>query len=343
MAPRVRRAQSTEPRRCIYCLATKPVAAFNKEHIIPQAFGKFEMGKGGGPVTIGCACTDCNQRFGDTLDHLLGRLSIYGVVRLNEGLKDPAEFTPPPNLSITPTDRELPSGAELRLRPGGFDVKPSIGFAKSRDEPHVHSAPDQIPDRRAILDRFGPRPSFEVHGMTLEEVEAMSRKLGIPFIITYEVPAPLRADVTVPATMELFRAMAKIAFDYFAGIMGAGVACMSAFDGVRAFIVLGEQPGPSFVTVAKRRVFVPDAQGNPRRGHFISFNNSETGFVAQVALFSAKRFRVALAHEPLSVHVDYESGHFYDLDSRRVEPIRLPRIGGRIVKANPGEGIRLDW
>ena len=137
--------------RCIYCLETKPIDAFNREHIIPQAFGKFEMGKGGGPVTIRCVCKDCNQRFGDTLDHVLGRTSIYGVLRLNEGLKDPAEFVPPPSLTIKPTDRELPPGAELRIRQGGFEVKPSIGLAKQRDDRHEHFAPDRIPTRSEIL------------------------------------------------------------------------------------------------------------------------------------------------------------------------------------------------
>jgi len=28
--------------RCIWCLETKPESAFNREHVIPEAFGKFE-------------------------------------------------------------------------------------------------------------------------------------------------------------------------------------------------------------------------------------------------------------------------------------------------------------
>jgi hypothetical protein len=28
-------------RRCIYCLDTKDETAFNREHVVPQAYGRF--------------------------------------------------------------------------------------------------------------------------------------------------------------------------------------------------------------------------------------------------------------------------------------------------------------
>ncbi|MFD1904894.1 HNH endonuclease [Paenibacillus rhizoplanae] len=52
-----------ELRRCIICTIPKPIAAFNKEHVIPEAIG--------GRVVIYHVCIDCNSTLGEQADHHL--------------------------------------------------------------------------------------------------------------------------------------------------------------------------------------------------------------------------------------------------------------------------------
>jgi len=352
MSTRDRRARTVQPRRCIYCLEEKVADAFNREHVIPEAFGKFQPAKGDGdaPITIDCVCTDCNDRFGKSLDRWLSRDSVLGLLRFNEGVKKPGEFKPPSRdagLTITPTDRELAGGAKLLLGHSadgtfGFHVERKVGFAPQEAGPYEYFSPDTLPSRDEVRARFGHRPSFDMPGLSREEVASVMQRLGFRYDITREVPAPQRADVTIPIGREQFRAIAKIAFNYAAWIIGAEVACMRQFDGLRAYILAGERPGPPFVTVGKLAFALADAQGGPRRGHFVTVQNSDTGLLAQVSLFSAIRFRVDLTHVPLALTTPCDAGHFFDLDARTVEPVRLPRIGGRILEAPAGVHIRLD-
>jgi hypothetical protein len=343
-------AEGNTTHRCIYCLETKPAATFDSEHIIPQSFGRFEVGPGGGPTTLHCVCRACNHAFGKTLDRALARDSVLGLLRYSEGVRDPREFKPPSRgsgLTITPVQAEPDEGAKYRLGAGrdgtfGFELETTIGFAKQPEEPYEFFSLDMLPSRQELLVRFGPRPAFLARGFSREQVEALMHAFGFRLAFTHETPAPQRADVTIPIGRLQFRAIGKIAFNYFAWVMGAPVACMPDFNGLRAYIIHGERPGPSHVSVGVSALDVLDAQGNTRRGHFVTAESGESGFISQVSLFSAIRFRVDLTHVPLAVSVPCGDGHFFDLDARRVERFKPPPVRGQVVPAPPGARIRLD-
>ena len=74
-------------RRCIYCLANKPESQFNREHVIPEAFGVFQQN-----LVLDCVCQACNDFFGRDLDLKLGRDTIEGLDRFRYGLKTPAQY-----------------------------------------------------------------------------------------------------------------------------------------------------------------------------------------------------------------------------------------------------------
>jgi hypothetical protein len=67
---------------CIYCGERKPETAFNREHVIPEAFGKFEHNF----VVLKIVCSDCNTYFGNNLDDVLSRDSMEGLQRFESGL-----------------------------------------------------------------------------------------------------------------------------------------------------------------------------------------------------------------------------------------------------------------
>jgi hypothetical protein len=330
-------------RRCIYCLEVKGIDAFNREHIMPQAFGTFE-GAESDPVTLDCVCTVCNQTFGDTLDRALSRDCVLGLLRYSEGVRDPRKFKPPSreaDMTITPTDGDLADGVRLRLGAGadgtfGFHVEELIGFASQSGGEYEYFPLDALPSPSEVQARFGPRPRFDTQGLSHEQAQTVLHDtLGFLFEITHEAPAPQRAEVNIPIGRLQFRAVAKIAFNYFAWVMGARVACMPDFNGLRVYIGYGKRLGPTHVSVGIVAIDVLDGERKPRRGHFITVQNGELGFLSQVSLFSAIRFRVDLMHVPLAVMVPCDDGHFYDLDTRRVERIHVPPAGGPVALPPP--------
>src|SRR4051812_46140999 len=83
---RVRPAVSVQT--CIYCLRSSPEVTFNREHVLPEAFGKFK----GALTLLREVCSGCNTFFSETLDLTLGRKSIEGLERYRWGVKPAQEI-----------------------------------------------------------------------------------------------------------------------------------------------------------------------------------------------------------------------------------------------------------
>ena len=73
--------------RCIYCLRDLPKDSFNTEHVILQAFGRFESN-----LTLNhVVCRECNQFVGDTQNRAFARDSFEAYDRIKRGLKAASE------------------------------------------------------------------------------------------------------------------------------------------------------------------------------------------------------------------------------------------------------------
>ena len=82
-------------KRCIYCLCYEPDAAFNKkEHVMPQAFGKFEQN-----FTLQVVCDQCNQLFGNELEIYLARGTLEGIRRSTFKVSS-TKSTPPKDIPL---------------------------------------------------------------------------------------------------------------------------------------------------------------------------------------------------------------------------------------------------
>lgn len=71
---------------CIYCRRSDQV--FDREHVIPEAFGMFE------PTSFilnDAVCKECNNYFGRTLDFALSRDSAEAMLRFRYGTKPAKE------------------------------------------------------------------------------------------------------------------------------------------------------------------------------------------------------------------------------------------------------------
>lgn len=66
---------------CIYCRRSGVDLVFNREHVMPQAFGLFESNL----VLRDQVCRECNQVMGDEIETPAARGSIEGVHRFKAG------------------------------------------------------------------------------------------------------------------------------------------------------------------------------------------------------------------------------------------------------------------
>ena len=127
-------------RSCIYCLESKPESAFNREHVIPEAFGVFANN-----LVLDCVCEDCNTYFGKHLDLVVARDSIESLDRVRVGLKKPSEYKTLGRRGRTHSRFESgplkgafahhvpdPSGDGLAVAPS-----PQIGIKRSEDAEFV--------------------------------------------------------------------------------------------------------------------------------------------------------------------------------------------------------------
>jgi hypothetical protein len=55
--------------------------AFNREHVIPQAFGVFDRNN----MALGCVCCERNPYFGDGIDRRLAREASKHSIGFNSG------------------------------------------------------------------------------------------------------------------------------------------------------------------------------------------------------------------------------------------------------------------
>lgn len=79
----LRKANKMATQKCIYCLEDLEPAAFDTDHVIPQAFGRFANNL----TLTTCVCNGCNNYFGWNLELFLGRDSIEALRRIQYGLK----------------------------------------------------------------------------------------------------------------------------------------------------------------------------------------------------------------------------------------------------------------
>ena len=56
-----RRKRATQPIPCIYCLKLKAPQQFNRDHVVPELFGKFRHNL----VLHRAVCTACNSTLGE--------------------------------------------------------------------------------------------------------------------------------------------------------------------------------------------------------------------------------------------------------------------------------------
>lgn len=334
-------------RVCIYCLERKSDELFDREHVIPEAFGKFEAN-----LVLDCVCTDCNGYFGSTLDLKLARDSIEGLDRHWSGMKPAAEFK---SLGRRSTTRvRFPEGSIYggegypAPNPDGPDLRvmayPQLGFEQP-DVARRWFRREEVPEK-STLDRFGfdlkKELFIHVREMSAEDARELLLSKGYHKLADFTVYDP-PPDETIETMMVGIigepekRAATKIAMGYVAAMTSPALVRTTPFDDVRKFARHGL--GSSRVHVSENPWAIARADGAPARGHYLAAATQPSGLiVAQVSLFLRIRYVVHLMTGPLATSTPIVScAHFFDIDSRRAARTAVPPlVSGKALRAANG-------
>lgn len=312
--------------QCIYCQEDKPASAYEKvEHVIPQSFGKFRDN-----FTLKqLVCDSCNQFFGNSVELALARDTLEGQSRSEFKVKKPADFKPPgpqSRIRIKIAEGGL-KGAYAFLNYSETDQKvtlqpiPQVGF-RQRDLGELkYFLLDQIPEKKQLEElgftSQGPK-SIRAVGLGVEEVSKRLAEKGISFqyegdLVSMPESQSILTEEQATIDHTIFRATAKIAFNYLAYWEGGEFIRQLSFDRIRNFVRYGVQAPYALVKVSQHSILA--YEGMRRRvGHLVTIAWAADGvsIVAQVSLLNLFTYSVCLARNYEGESRKIVRGHFFN-------------------------------
>lgn len=329
--------------KCIYCLEEKPVNCYKKtEHVLPQSFGKFKKN-----LTLNkIVCDTCNKYFGDNLEILLGRDTFEGMTRADHNVIKAEDFKSPGKKSrlAIRVNEGLCKGAfayrEYSEEEGMIIIKPipQVGFKKIGDTAYEYFPLNGIPEKEHLENNYDltGAKSIVVLGCAFEVAQKHLTEKGILFhedgaAYPPERDAGIECEVTGTIDQIVFRAIAKIAFNYFAYWAGSERVLDNAFHPIRRYVRYGEKTTYPFVVIIEKAILGDEPlEGKRRLGHLITFGWSQNrlSLVSQVSLFNWITHSVLIAKDFRDKEFNLRKGSFFDV------------ANNDILELAPGDSIK---
>lgn len=325
---------------CIYC-GSSDEPRLKREHVIPQSYGAFHDN-----WTLDCVCDGCNEYFGQKLELILGRDSSESILRMTYGLKPAKEAKDLLNRRMILTVEEdgpwkgarafiaaTATGNGIELLPfpqAAFKRKLEIAFTWIPEEDL--NATSVAPFLPAGTEVQVVGPSDE----DLKRVSALLQSLGFPslehrthgFIGGDKKEVTFAGEATVDAIVQ--RAIAKIAFNYFAYVHGGDFVRRACFDSTRRFIRYGEAAGYQVTTPTSASILTDHARVGPQtNGHLLVVQWSDPGQLwlqAKVSLFNQMTYVVRFCEYYSGLWVDIAAGHLFDPFDHQITKLTNARL-----------------
>lgn len=315
---------------CIYCVTDKPRHSFNREHVLPESFGRFRDNL----VLHDAVCSDCNRYFGETLDRALARSTSEGLERYSWHVK-PASDVEAFRYGDVLLRLEAPESgwhnALVRKVPTDMpgedyiELVPQAVFKRSDGEGVVH-VPLWDLRRGAWRDDRSIDPCLGVRVLApadvFDEVAGVLAEFDVTFNSVQELEAPQveNGEATIrhhfALTDDLKRSIAKIALNYLTYTNGTELAVEAVFDPVRNFVRFGTQPSqPMVLVVPYTRLGIVRDDGQVPVVHYLTLehDNTETALLTHVTLFHWAVYQVVLADRVADDLDIRPSGHLFNV------------------------------
>lgn len=319
--------------KCIYCLNEKPSDYFGKtEHVLPQSFGRFKKN-----LTLNeIVCDDCNQYFGDNLEITLSRDTFEGMSRFEYKIKKPKEFKSPgknSRLSVK-VNEGLFKGAYAFLEYSGEDNKinimpvPQVGFKKVGSVDYKYYELFKIPEKEYLEKQYDMKApkSIVTLGCEPKVVQDQLKDIGITFNIGGELSPPEKridweCEVTGNIDQIVFRAIAKIGFNYLAYWVKPDFIFDSQFDPIREYIRFGVKNIYPYVIILEKAILGDEPiEGKRRLGHLIilDWSKNKSSIVSKVSLFNWMTYSVLIAKNYIGERIDFRKGCFFNVADEEI-------------------------
>ncbi|HEX6371847.1 MAG TPA: HNH endonuclease [Longimicrobium sp.] len=323
---------------CVYCLNEKPVAEFNREHVVPQAFGVFSHNL----VLSHCVCAGCNSYFSGTVDIYLARKSSEGLERYTWGLKSFGEvdkFYYGDVIVRVDAPGSAYNGALVRKVPSGIlgetviDLLPQIGFRIKGSETYL-----QLTEEQFTRGLWRNDPTIDLQSMRIfaptddseQRLNALLAREGLDYPEQGRIGEPTGDEFAVQhisrVTDMLRRGVAKIAFNYFIAVNGPEAGLMKPFDAIRRFARRGVEPvWPLVRLVRGSRLGIVNDKGEVPVAHYVTIepDRDRTVLLAHVSLFNWTTYQVLLTSEPPAEFREMKRGHFFNLADKTCRPLAV--------------------
>jgi len=326
--------------RCIYCTEEKPAGSFRKrEHVIPQAFGRFAPDN---LVLKDTVCDDCNQLFGNEIELYLCRDTLESIERLRHGMTPKAPLANRRRVKSRITSGVL-KGAIVReqsiAESGCVMIEPvvQVGFYHIQRGEYAFFEPKDIPSAKQLIEDGYAIINDKVLLIAKdgEEMDGLVAKLseqGIPLdpktddTLQQQPEGSVSVETNLTLDRTIMRGFCKIAFNYLSYIAGKDFVLSPEFDPIRKFIRNDEGKSDLFLSVNLPHILNDDRQlersgSKITEGHLIIVGWNGRKILANVSLFNLETFGITLCQGYGGIWRPIRSGHHFDIESREVSKI----------------------
>lgn len=323
--------------RCIYCTEDKPESSFKKrEHVIPQAFGRFIPDN---LVLKGCVCDDCNQVFGNEIELFFGRDTFESIERLRHGIKPKeslrhrrrikSKIRTGPWKGVIVREMYLAESGRLAI-----EKAVQAGFYHIERGEYDFFELKGIPTGKELAESGYAVKNTQIWLIAEdgEEMDALIAKLneqGISVksqtdLVKQEPPGevvPVETEITLDRT--IMRGFCKIAFNYLAFVAGSDLVLSTNFDGIRRFIRNDEGDSTHFFAVNLPPILYDDQRLEKvgvkvTEGHIIIVGWRDKRVLSKVSLFNTQTFAINLCQDFKGIWRPVKSGHHFDVKTKQV-------------------------
>lgn len=321
--------------KCIYCLEDKPESEFrNREHVMPQCFGKFRPNN---LILHQTVCDECNQYFGDDLELYLGRDTFEGVMRYSHGIKSrklPSKYK---RLKFRVSSGSLQGMIMLprysRER-GENDYEPAmqVGFSNLHTGETDYFEPKDIPDVGELEKQgYDVKNKISVIAKDEEEQKGLIKLLkcrGINFkpkeVVDWSEYIKdgdkllVKQDVRIDPV--IYRGFCKIAFNYLSFVEGKDFVLKGDFNGIRSFIRYGRGYCFDYFGVNEPSILHDDRRYNIRttNGHLVVIEWRGISLVGRVSIFNIATYLVKFCRNYSGIWRQIRRGHHFDINTLEI-------------------------
>lgn len=318
---------------CIYCKNEIIGDNQSDEHVFPKAFGCPD------DWILNCVCQKCNNYFGGTIERYLAGDSIEGLWRLQKIGSHSKKHILQTRIKINVPDEKQYDEFRGAILFADFAKKDCLYlppqiliFGSSGERTFVlldKTSDEEIRNIKKIALFAHNEKEWQQAAGRLKQIGMKFDEDKINRLPQTCIGEDGKLEVVIEGVMDavIFRAIAKIGFNYLAKVMDAQYVLNSKFDAIRNYIKTGIKPNFRPVEIKNGHI-LPDETDSFYyfEGHIFIIETKGNKIISKISLTNMSNFYyvVNLGDVGLTWH-NIKRGHAYSFEKNKILPMfRFP-------------------